>query len=196
MSEGGSIFFRGAKPVQDRAAQSSGGGGLYFKLEDKESAEVHFLTKLEDLLSFFDHRVSIGDGKTKNFTCVANERKCILCENGVDKRFVTAALIYNLTLGKVQVIKLGIRFWQQVEDMATTYGSLNDRPYKVSRKGVMLNTVWSAVALDKKDPPEISGGADIPVLENLFASSTDEDMASAIQGLDSSEEGDVGRSPY
>jgi hypothetical protein len=165
------------------AKRGSGGpGALYFRLKAGEEAVVRFLEQDDDIMWCYMHEVPVeGRQYGKNVPCLDQEKDgtpCPGCERDLDRRFkgyinliwedapifkrdgenkiVKDRMNDPVVVGtepQVAVWNSGIRLFEELDEINTTYRGLSSRRFKVKRKGSGLDTKY---AINPFDP---DGGA-------------------------------------
>lgn len=163
------VFYKGLGGIEES-------GGQFFGLKSGESAVLWFLIDQDEVLQFAEHTgiTDPADGKMKMLTCpesVPDGFECALCKSGDKPVKRLAAPVYVLKKNKeevneVQLLKLGVKFWRLMKEFADEYGTICDRPYKISRKGEGFNTTWTPIGLDKGTRPEADN---IPDINTVYA---------------------------
>jgi hypothetical protein len=161
--------------------QSGGPNALWFRLDPDEEAIVRFLEQGEDIFWCYMHEVPVeGRNFGRDVVCINQEEDgtpCPGCEQGLPRRFKGfinliwdhAPVFKKDAEGKlikgddkkpiitgykpqVAVWGSGIRLFEELEEIDSTYRGLKSRRFKVKRKGSGLNTKYSI------KPAEIDSG--------------------------------------
>jgi len=172
----GSIYFQGTDPIENRQV----GGGQFIQLKDQEKVIVFFVTPMEKLVSVYEHfwQDPGSEESGKSYTCI--REGCPMCQAGNKPRYVTMAVVYNIEEKKVQVLKMGIKFWKNQVEAFKAYGSANDRPYQIKRTGEGFNTSYHTISLEKSEMPKIEG--EVPDLMELIKALSREELAAIVGG--------------
>lgn len=147
---------KGTQAIQEAIAKGPTGTSRFLKLEDGDTVEIRFLQELDDSASGFDESrgLVVGfyehmnpDDFKQSFRCTAEtEGRCAGCERvPVNSRWrakgrllANVAVLNNSGDDEVKIFSTSLSpkgLAPQLVEYSDEYGTLCDRPYKLSRKG-------------------------------------------------------------
>jgi hypothetical protein len=132
----------------------------YFKLPNhNDSATVRFLEQGEDVHYCTVHELPKEGSLPWNIPCRNQDddgSECPACEAGLKKRFKGYINLINRETNQVEVWAQGINVFQELEGKDATYKGLCSRDFKITRKGLKLDTKYTI------EPADPDGGAKPP----------------------------------
>lgn len=162
------------KAREEREERANKAKTVWFGLGDGESATVRFLQELDEDspnhstkndtgFVALEHEAPGPEGWKKKALCTADEGDCYPCEQRrVDwenwkkpapRLYVNVLVNPGAEDEHVAVLSQGLSsksITPTVMEYARDTGSITDREFKISRKGLKTETSWTAVARDKK----------------------------------------------
>lgn len=196
MSKGFEGIREAASDIRARREAGGGGWVERFKLpNDGDTADVRFLEQGEDVAWCWVHQLPVREGQNygDNEVCLNTRNDgtpCPGCEKGhrrlvngfinlihrdapvwrrEDGRLVktqAGELIKDGERDQVKVWRGGITLFEELDGIDATYKGLMSRDFRVTRRGIKLNTKYTIVPVDPDGGPQPMSDADRKLAES------------------------------